>query len=44
MEFRGHEHVIECAIFAPINSYPYLQELIGDQVGFIETADKDIFG
>ncbi|KAG2192369.1 putative platelet-activating factor acetylhydrolase ib alpha subunit [Mucor mucedo] len=31
MEFRGHEHVLECAIFAPINSYPYIQELIGDE-------------
>lgn len=32
MEFRGHEHVLECAIFAPIVSYPYIQELIGDEV------------
>lgn len=32
MEFRGHEHVLECAIFAPINSYPFIQELIGDEV------------
>jgi platelet-activating factor acetylhydrolase IB subunit alpha len=32
MEFRGHEHVLECAIFAPVNSYPYIQELIGDEV------------
>lgn len=31
MEFRGHDHVVECAIFAPINSYPYIQELIGDE-------------
>lgn len=32
MEFRGHEHVLECAIFAPVNSYQYIQELIGDEV------------
>lgn len=32
MEFRGHEHVLECAIFAPTNSYQYIQELIGDEV------------
>lgn len=32
MEFRGHEHVLECAIFAPVNAYPYIQELIGDEV------------
>ncbi|KAG1441683.1 hypothetical protein G6F56_011369 [Rhizopus delemar] len=31
MEFRGHEHVLECAIFAPIDSYPFIQELIGDE-------------
>ncbi|KAI8391603.1 dynein regulator [Radiomyces spectabilis] len=31
MEFRGHDHVVECAIFAPINAYPYIQELIGDE-------------
>ncbi|CEI94844.1 Putative Nuclear distribution protein PAC1 [Rhizopus microsporus] len=31
MEFRGHEHVLECAIFAPTNSYQYIQELIGDE-------------
>lgn len=32
MEFRGHEHVLECAIFAPVNAYPYIQGLIGDEV------------
>jgi hypothetical protein len=26
-ELRGHEHVIECAIFAPISSYPYLADM-----------------
>jgi platelet-activating factor acetylhydrolase IB subunit alpha len=31
MEFRGHDHVVEYVIFAPINSYPFIQELIGDE-------------
>lgn len=26
MELRGHEHVVECAIFLPTNSYPFLWE------------------
>lgn len=38
MEFRGHEHVLECAIFAPINSYQYIQELIGDEVRYIRQS------
>ncbi|CAJ0918669.1 19262_t:CDS:2 [Entrophospora sp. SA101] len=29
MDFRGHDHVVECAIFAPIASYPLVRELIG---------------
>ncbi|CAO3608685.1 unnamed protein product [Cunninghamella blakesleeana] len=36
MEFRGHDHVVEWAIFAPINSYPAIQELVG-----IESRTKD---
>jgi WD40 repeat protein len=34
MEFRGHDHVIECAIFVPVNAYPYIRELINDTVCF----------
>lgn len=30
MDFRGHEHVVEYAIFAPVNAYPFIQEFIGD--------------
>jgi hypothetical protein len=26
MEFRGHEHVVECAIFIPTISYPFIWE------------------
>ena len=26
-ELRGHEHVIECAIFAPVSAYPYLADM-----------------
>ncbi|KAK6908164.1 nuclear distribution protein PAC1 [Kwoniella mangroviensis CBS 8507] len=29
MELRGHEHVLECAIFAPVNCYPAIRELAG---------------
>ncbi|WWC70793.1 nuclear distribution protein PAC1 [Kwoniella pini CBS 10737] len=29
VELRGHEHVLECAIFAPINCYPAIRELAG---------------
>ena len=29
MEFRGHDHVVECAIFAPIVAYPFIREMIG---------------
>ncbi|CAK9784125.1 dynein regulator [Cutaneotrichosporon oleaginosum] len=28
-ELRGHEHVVECAVFAPIASYPAIRELSG---------------
>ncbi|ORX49512.1 dynein regulator [Hesseltinella vesiculosa] len=36
MDFRGHEHVIEWAIFAPIKAYPFIQELVG-----LENKAKD---
>nr|XP_031864168.1 nuclear distribution protein PAC1 [Kwoniella shandongensis]KAA5531240.1 nuclear distribution protein PAC1 [Kwoniella shandongensis] len=29
MELRGHEHVIECAVFAPIAAYGAIRELAG---------------
>lgn len=29
MEFRGHEHVIEVVVFAPIAAYPAIRELAG---------------
>ncbi|KAF9299256.1 protein with putative role during mitosis [Mortierella antarctica] len=28
-ELRGHDNVVECSVFAPIVSYPYIKELIG---------------
>ncbi|KAK0570289.1 Lissencephaly-1 [Tilletia horrida] len=32
MELRGHDHVVECAIFAPVTAYPAIRELAGIQV------------
>ncbi|CAJ0863448.1 16545_t:CDS:10 [Entrophospora sp. SA101] len=29
MDFRDHDHVVECAIFAPLVAYPLIRELIG---------------
>lgn len=29
MEFRGHDHVVECAIFAPAAAIPFIREMIG---------------
>ncbi|WVF69212.1 nuclear distribution protein PAC1 [Kwoniella sp. CBS 6097] len=29
MELRGHEHVLECAVFAPVNAYAAIRELAG---------------
>lgn len=26
MDFRGHDHVVECAIFLPVVSYPFIWE------------------
>lgn len=28
-ELRGHDHVVEVAVFAPIASYPAIRELAG---------------
>lgn len=28
-EFRGHDNVVEVAVFAPVASYPALRELAG---------------
>jgi hypothetical protein len=29
MELRGHEHVVECAVFAPVSAYSSIKELAG---------------
>ena len=29
MEFRGHDHVIETVVFAPVAAYPAIRELAG---------------
>jgi len=29
MELRGHDHVVECAVFAPVVAYPAIRELAG---------------
>lgn len=26
MDFRGHDHVVECVIFLPVSSYPFVWE------------------
>ncbi|KAI7861829.1 putative platelet-activating factor acetylhydrolase ib alpha subunit [Spinellus fusiger] len=31
VDIRGHEHVVECAVFAPLNAYAPIQALIGDE-------------
>ncbi|KAF9157978.1 protein with putative role during mitosis [Actinomortierella ambigua] len=28
-ELRGHDHVVECLAFAPVNTYPFIRELLG---------------
>lgn len=38
MDFRGHDHVVECAIFAPVNAYSFIRELIGSNVSFDRVA------
>lgn len=35
MELRGHEHVVECAVFAPLNAYPAIRELAGLKVSLL---------
>lgn len=32
MEMRGHEHVVEVAIFAPLGAYGAIRELAGVKV------------
>lgn len=32
MELHGHGHVVECALFAPVNAYPAIRELAGLKV------------
>lgn len=29
MEFRGHDNTVEVVVFAPINAYPAIRELMG---------------
>jgi hypothetical protein len=43
MEFRGHDHVVECAIFVPVNAYPYVRELINDTVSVFDITSVDEF-
>jgi WD40 repeat protein len=45
MELRGHEHVVECAVFAPVVSYVAIRELTGLAVSpSIKAPVADIFG
>ncbi|KTW28351.1 uncharacterized protein T551_02770 [Pneumocystis jirovecii RU7] len=46
LEFQGHEHVIECAIFAPNSAFKFLTELSGihlskNSTGYIATGSRD---
>lgn len=41
MELRGHEHVVEAAIFAPFASYAALRELGG--IAVREPSPRDEF-
>ncbi|QSL66845.1 hypothetical protein MERGE_001232 [Pneumocystis wakefieldiae] len=46
LEFQGHEHVIECAIFAPNSAYKFLMQLSGihlskNSMGYIATGSRD---
>ena len=36
MELRGHDHVVECAVFAPVVAYPAIRELAGLNVSQYE--------
>lgn len=35
MDFRGHDHVVECVIFLPVVSYPFVLEWLEANVSFI---------
>lgn len=35
MDFRGHDHVLECAIFLPVVSYPFILEWLEANVSQI---------
>ncbi|KAG5436838.1 hypothetical protein PCANB_001660 [Pneumocystis canis] len=46
LEFQGHEHVIECAVFAPNSACKFLTELSGihlskNSIGYIATGSRD---
>ncbi|CEI91462.1 Putative Nuclear distribution protein PAC1 [Rhizopus microsporus] len=32
MEFRGHEHVVECVIFLPVVAYPFIAEWLENSI------------
>lgn len=42
MELRGHDHVVECAIFAPIAAYAAIRELAGIVVSFSSLKAQDV--
>ncbi|KAF9577348.1 protein with putative role during mitosis [Lunasporangiospora selenospora] len=29
LDLRGHDHVVECAAFAPVTAYPFIKEFLG---------------
>lgn len=32
MDFRGHDNTVEVVVFAPVNAYPAIRELMGAPV------------
>lgn len=40
VELRGHDHVVECAVFAPVNAYAAIRELGGLTVAAGDTRAK----
>lgn len=42
MEFRGHEHVVECLVFAPVTANELINELIGGN-NSNNTNSKQVF-
>lgn len=40
-DLRGHDHVVECVVFVPVNAYEYLRELVGYQGMVVASPTPD---